>query len=64
MNHSLQNHREFQKVVRKFFDEVVYPDAQAREADGKRASQEVFDKMACVSYLLPFSLPLMVDIVQ
>ncbi|KAF9223837.1 acyl-CoA dehydrogenase NM domain-like protein [Gyrodon lividus] len=43
------NHREFQKVVRSFFDEVVYEDAQAREADGKRPSQFVFDKMAEVN---------------
>lgn len=32
--------------MRKFVDEVVYPDAQAREEDGKRPSQDVFDKMA------------------
>ena len=25
----------------------MYPDAQERELDGKRPSQEVFDKMAC-----------------
>lgn len=41
-----QNHKAFQKVVRKFFDEVVYPDAQERELDGKRPSQDVLDKMA------------------
>ncbi|KZV96657.1 acyl-CoA dehydrogenase NM domain-like protein [Exidia glandulosa HHB12029] len=41
-------HREFQLVVRKFIDEVVYEDAQAREEDGKRVSQEVLDKMADV----------------
>jgi hypothetical protein len=35
-----------QKVVRKSFDEVVYPDAQVRELDGKPPSQEVLDKMA------------------
>ncbi|KAI6008105.1 acyl-CoA dehydrogenase/oxidase [Pisolithus orientalis] len=40
------NHRQFQKAVRLFIDEVVYPDAQAREEDGKRPSQVVFDKMA------------------
>ncbi|KAI5988790.1 acyl-CoA dehydrogenase/oxidase [Pisolithus albus] len=40
------NHRQFQKAVRRFIDEVVYPDAQAREEDGKRPSQVVFDKMA------------------
>ena len=45
-----QNHRKFQQEVREFVDEVIYPDAQAREEDGKRASQEVFDKMAYVSY--------------
>ena len=33
-------------VVRKFFDDVVYPDAQERELDGKRPSQDVLDKMA------------------
>ncbi|KAI9463350.1 acyl-CoA dehydrogenase/oxidase [Lactarius psammicola] len=44
-----ENHRVFQKTVRKFFDEVVYPDAQARELDGQRPSQEVFDKMAEVN---------------
>ncbi|KAI9457128.1 peroxisomal acyl-CoA-dehydrogenase [Russula earlei] len=44
-----ENHKAFQKVVRKFFDEEVYPDAQERELDGKRPSQEVFDKMAGVN---------------
>jgi len=39
-------HRKFHAAVRKFIDEVVYPDAQARELDGKRPSQEVIDKMA------------------
>ncbi|KAI9568284.1 acyl-CoA dehydrogenase/oxidase [Boletus coccyginus] len=40
------NHRELQKAVRRFIDEVMYDDAQAREEDGKRPSQFVFDKMA------------------
>ncbi|KAH6908981.1 acyl-CoA dehydrogenase [Coprinopsis sp. MPI-PUGE-AT-0042] len=40
-----ENHKAFQKVVRKFFDEVVYPDALAREEDGKRPSQDVIEKM-------------------
>ncbi|ETW83018.1 hypothetical protein HETIRDRAFT_474137 [Heterobasidion irregulare TC 32-1] len=44
-----ENHRKFQQEVRKFVDEVIYPDAQAREEDGKRASQEVFDKMAALN---------------
>jgi len=34
--------------MRKFHDEVVYPDAQAREEDGKRPSLEVIQKMAYV----------------
>ncbi|CAL1716561.1 unnamed protein product [Somion occarium] len=40
------NHRRFQKAIRELFDEYVYPDAQARELDGKRPSQSVIDKMA------------------
>ena len=32
--------------MRKFVDEVIYPDAQAREEDGKRPSQSVLDAMA------------------
>ena len=43
-----QNHRRFQKTMRQFFDSVVLPDAEAREADGKRPSQSVIDKMAYV----------------
>jgi alkylation response protein AidB-like acyl-CoA dehydrogenase len=39
------NHRKFQKVVREFFDEFVYPDAQAREADGKRPDLGLIKKM-------------------
>ncbi|CAE6478787.1 unnamed protein product [Rhizoctonia solani] len=40
------NHREFQKAIRKFVDEHVIADGQAREEDGKRISQSVLDKMA------------------
>lgn len=47
-----QSHRKLQQAVRKFHDEVVYPDAQAREEDGKRPSLEVVHKMACVPFLL------------
>jgi hypothetical protein len=39
-------HRALQKVMRKFVDEVVYPDAQACEESGKRASKEVMGAMA------------------
>ncbi|KAL4247224.1 acyl-CoA dehydrogenase family protein [Abortiporus biennis] len=42
-------HRKFQKAMRKFIDEVVYPDAQARELDGKRPSQSVVDAMAALN---------------
>ncbi|KAF7316998.1 Acyl-CoA dehydrogenase [Mycena chlorophos] len=41
-----EKHREFQKAVRAFCEEVILPDAVAREEDGKRPSQVVFDKMA------------------
>ena len=44
-----QSHRRLQQAMRKFHDEVVYPDAQAREEDGKRPSLEVIQKMAYVS---------------
>ncbi|KAL0954862.1 hypothetical protein HGRIS_003798 [Hohenbuehelia grisea] len=40
------NHRKFQVAIRKFVEEVILPDAQAREEDGKRPSQHVFDEMA------------------
>ncbi|KAI0723571.1 acyl-CoA dehydrogenase NM domain-like protein [Earliella scabrosa] len=38
-------HRRFQKEMRKFFEEVVYPDALKCEENGKRISQEVVDKL-------------------
>jgi cytochrome b involved in lipid metabolism len=41
-----ESHRKFQTAMRKFFVEVIYPDAQACEDNGKRASQHVLDKMA------------------
>ncbi|GJJ07636.1 hypothetical protein Clacol_001840 [Clathrus columnatus] len=41
-----ENHRQFQKAMRKFFVEVVAPDAQACEDNGKRLSQAVVDKLA------------------
>ena len=40
-------HRRFQKEMRKFFEEVVYPDALKCEENGKRISQEVVDKLWC-----------------
>jgi hypothetical protein len=39
------NHRQFQKAVRTFFMEVVYPEAIKCEENGKRISQDVIDKM-------------------
>jgi len=42
------NHRQFQKAVRKFFEEVIQPEALRCEENGKRISQEVVDKMRCV----------------
>lgn len=43
-----ENHRAFQKATRKFFEEVVYPDAVKCEENGKRISQDVVDKLWCV----------------
>ncbi len=39
-------HRKFQKAVRRFVMEVVYPDAVKCEENGKRITQEVVDKLA------------------
>jgi hypothetical protein len=46
MNPLLQSHRRFQAAVRTFVQQVVFPDAQAREEDGKPPSQSVLDAMA------------------
>jgi hypothetical protein len=46
MYYQYQSHRKLQEAMRQFTDEIIYPDAQAREADGKPPSQVVFDKMA------------------
>ncbi|KAH7105278.1 acyl-CoA dehydrogenase NM domain-like protein [Auriculariales sp. MPI-PUGE-AT-0066] len=45
------NHRKFHRSVRAFAMEVVKPEAQAREEDGKKISQGVVDKMANVGWL-------------
>jgi hypothetical protein len=42
----VQSHRKLQKAMRLFIDEIVYPDAQLREEDGKRPSLDVIAKMA------------------
>ncbi|KAG6865909.1 hypothetical protein C0991_010742 [Blastosporella zonata] len=39
------NHRTFQKAIRTFYDEVVTPDALAREVDGKPPSKSVIEAM-------------------
>ncbi|KAF8206502.1 acyl-CoA dehydrogenase/oxidase, partial [Mycena galopus ATCC 62051] len=36
----------FRAAVRKFVEEVVFPDAQARERDGGRPSQHIFNEVA------------------
>ncbi|EAU85502.1 acyl-CoA dehydrogenase [Coprinopsis cinerea okayama7 len=41
-----ESHRRLQAAYRKFVEEVIVGDAQAREEDGKRPSQRVFDEMA------------------
>jgi hypothetical protein len=40
------NHRRFQKAVRKYFMEVIYPEAVEIEESGKKVSQAVVDSMA------------------
>ncbi|KAG5647415.1 hypothetical protein DXG03_000486 [Asterophora parasitica] len=40
------SHRRFQTAVRKFVDTTVFPDAQAREKDGKMPSRHIFNEMA------------------
>jgi hypothetical protein len=42
----LQHHRTFQAAFRKFFDEVIWPDARLREEDGKRPDLKVMRQMA------------------
>ncbi|KAG8731348.1 hypothetical protein FRC11_004442, partial [Ceratobasidium sp. 423] len=40
-----ESHRELQRRMRVLVDEVLFPDGQLKEADGKRASQKVLDEM-------------------
>ncbi|KAJ7284910.1 acyl-CoA dehydrogenase [Mycena rebaudengoi] len=44
-----ENHRKFQVAVRKFVDEFIYPEAQVKELDGTRVSQDILDKMAALN---------------
>ncbi|EIM91103.1 acyl-CoA dehydrogenase NM domain-like protein [Stereum hirsutum FP-91666 SS1] len=41
-----ESHKKLQVAMRQLVDDVIYPDAQAREEDGKRPSLEVIKKMA------------------
>lgn len=50
-------HRVFQKAVRQFVSDVMYPEAQECEDTGRRISQEVVDKMWYVTSLLFQFLP-------
>lgn len=52
-----ENHRIFQKAMRKFVSEVLYREAQDCEETGRRISQEVVDKMWCVRLVTPFFVP-------
>ncbi|KAG5354115.1 hypothetical protein C0989_007476 [Termitomyces sp. Mn162] len=45
-----ENHRKFQKAVRKFVDEIITPDAIAREADGKPPSKSVIEAMEKMNF--------------
>ena len=44
-----QNHRDFQKAIRKLFMEIIEPESAKREGDGKRISPEVVQKLRCVA---------------
>ncbi|KAJ6505938.1 peroxisomal acyl-CoA-dehydrogenase [Mycena vulgaris] len=44
-----ENHRTFQLAARKFIDEFVYPEAQIKEEDGTRISQELVDRMTALN---------------
>ncbi|KAJ7127062.1 peroxisomal acyl-CoA-dehydrogenase [Mycena epipterygia] len=44
-----ENHRKFQVAVRKFVDEFIYPEAQIKEEDGTKMSQELVDKMTALN---------------
>ena len=46
-----QTHREYQKAIRKFVDEVIVPDAAVNGPRGKGPSPEVNRKMAYVHLL-------------
>jgi hypothetical protein len=46
-----QNHRQFQRAVRRFFVEVIYPEAVLCEENGKRISQELVDKLSEINFL-------------
>ncbi|KAI0143864.1 acyl-CoA dehydrogenase NM domain-like protein [Hypoxylon sp. NC0597] len=41
-----ESHRRLQKAMRVFTDTYITPEAQAREADGKRISQELVNRMS------------------
>ena len=41
-----QHHRAFQKELRTFVDETLYPDAQALQENGKKPSKHVFEEFA------------------
>jgi|SRR5712672_3245676 len=45
-----ESHRRFQKVMRRFVNELVLPDAMACEENGKRISQRLVDKLGCVQW--------------
>ncbi|KAG6918629.1 hypothetical protein DXG01_012748 [Tephrocybe rancida] len=45
------HHRRFQVEFRKFVETIILPDSQAREEDGKRPSQSVFDEMAKIGLI-------------
>ncbi|KAJ6513311.1 peroxisomal acyl-CoA-dehydrogenase [Mycena sanguinolenta] len=45
-----ENHRKFQVAVRKLVDEHIYPEAQIKEEDGTKVSQELVDRMSSLNF--------------
>lgn len=53
-------HRKLQGFMRKFVDEIVIPDAQAREEDGKRPSLNVIDECSYVHFHTSLQWPVLI----
>lgn len=48
-----ESHRRLQRAMRQFTDTYIWPEAQEKEVSGERISEELIQRMACVSSSLP-----------